>query len=339
MKKVIIILVFLISALTVWSAEGRVIPELVKPTQLQIEGTRLFVIEETTVHIFDLGTLKKIGQFGKAGQGPQEFQTVPGQLPLILSVQNNQLVVASVGKISRWNLNGDYISEFTYNPQNGLNPQYLRNNKFIALGVTQGEDQKLYRIVILCNEKMDRIKEIYRAEHAFQGAGKGLKVMEKKVFSYVANEDRIFLPGKEDNQIDAYDLDMKLLFTVSVPPDNRTLDQAFKDRLMEEITTNPNIKNQLEFLKPIIFPDKYPAISFFGAEGKRLFIFTWNWGKDTLEYYSFDTANGKELGKHNVLIKFQGAVSPYPITFKNNKVYQLVENEDEEWELISTPLQ
>lgn len=338
MKKAIIVLIFLISVLTVWSTPGRVIPALLKPTQLQIEGTRLFVVEDTTVHIYELSSLKKIGQFGKAGQGPQEFTIIAGQIPLLLAVQNQELVVASIGKISRWTLDGKYIGEFSHNPQASLLPQLMKNNKFLALSVGQGDDKKLYRYVNLYDEKMNRIKEVYKCEHSFQ-PGKGLQVMEKKVFAYVASDDSIFLPGKEDNQVDVFTLDMQPKFTVTVPWDNRSVDQAFKDKIMVELQANPSLKGQLEFLKPIGYPEKYPAISFFGADGKKLYVFTWNWGKDSLEYYSFDTGSGKELGKHKMPVRFQTTLQPYPMTFKNNMLYQLVENEDEEWELISTPLQ
>lgn len=337
MKKVLFLLIVLVTVMGVFSADGRVIPELVKPTALQIEGTTLYVVEDTTVHIYDVNTLNKIGQFGKAGQGPQEFATVPGQLPLLLAVQNNNLFVASIGKISKWSLKGEYVSELTYNPQNALFPQLLKNGNFLGMSVLQGDDKKLYRAVFLCDEKVNRIKELYRAEHTFQGPGKGL-IAVWKVFQHLGYEDHIYLPGKEENQIDVFTLDMKPKYTITVPKDNRSIEQAFKDRFMDEINSNPALKGQLEILKPIIFPDKYPSISFFGAEGQKLFVFTWNFGKDSLEYYSFDTNSGKALGKSQATIQFQGSLSPYPVTFKNGQVYQLVENEDEEWELISSPL-
>lgn len=338
MKKVVIILVFLISVWTVCSTEVRVIPELVKPTQLLIEASHLFVVEGTTVQIFDLDSLKKIGQFGKAGQGPQEFFILPGNVELTLSIQNSEIVVASIGKISRWTLNGKYISELSHNPQNGFLPNLLKNGRFLAITTTQGDDKQLYRSLFLCDEKMNRIKELYKQVHNFQ-PGKGTIVLPEKPWNYTSDEHHIYLPGKENNQVDAFDLDLKLKYTVTVPQDDRSLDQEFKDRMMEEINADPTIKQNPDLFKPFIFPDKYPSISFFGAEEKKLLVFTWNWGKDSLEYYCFDNTNGKILGKFKIPVRFQSAVQPYPFTFKNGKLFQIVENEDEEWELISTPLQ
>jgi hypothetical protein len=337
MKKVLFLLIVFVAVMGVLCAEGRVIPGLTQPTGIRVDDSQLYVVEDATVQIYDLKSLKKISQFGKAGQGPKEFQIVPGQLPLILSVHNQELVVTSLGKISRWSKKGEYISEQAFNLQNALNAQILKNGQFIGLGITQGEGQKAYRTVFLCDEKMNRIKEIYKAPHIFQGAGKGLVALDK-VFLYITYEDQIYLPGKEDNQVAVYSLDMQPKYTVSIPKDNRSVDQAFKDRYMAELNADPNIKNQMEFLKPIIFPDKYPAISFFDAEGKMLFVFNWNFGKESLEYYSFDNTNGKALGKGQVPIKFQGSLSPYPVVFYKGIVYQLVENDDEEWELISSPL-
>ena len=250
---------------------------------------------------------------------------------------DKDLVVASVGKISRWTKDGQYISEYTYNPQNALNPQMLKNGNFLGLGVSQEDDKKLYRQVFLCDGKMNRIKEVYKAEHVFQGPGKGLKAMGK-VFSYNSSQDQIYLPGAEENEVNAYSLDMTPKFTVSVPKDNRAVDQEFKDRFMDELNADPNLKGQMEFLKPIIFPDKYPSISFFAADEDVLYVFTWNFGKDSLEYYSFATKDGKALGQNKVPIRFQGSLSPYPVTFNKGIVYQLVENEDEEWELVSASL-
>jgi len=339
MKKIIIILVFLITVLTIWSTdEGRVIPELVKPTGLAVDDTQLYVIEETTIKIFDLKSLKLITTFGKKGSGPQEFDLVFGLIPITIDVQSDKIMVASNGKISNWGKNGGFIDEMRYNPISGIAPQKLKDGRFIALSIT-AENNVRKRIVVLCNKIMEREKTIYSVDDDFQSEGQGLKVLSKPFVFQVGN-DKIYLPGEKDDEIDVFNLNLERLFTITVPDEKRSVSQTFKDQIIEELKTNPQTKSQFEILKPIKIPDQFPAYANFLVTKGILYVITWNFGRDAgpLEYYKFDADSGKALGKGNVKLVFETPLRPYSMTVNNGILYQIIENDNEEWVLTQEPL-
>jgi hypothetical protein len=81
------------------------------------------------------------------------------------------------------------------------------------------------------------------------------------------------------------------------------------------------------------FPDYFPPISSFFIDNNKVYAGTYNLQGDTLEFYIF-SLKGKLLKKQFVTFSFiEGSLQPYPLTMKNGKLYQLIENEEEEWEL------
>lgn len=335
MKKIILFCGLSLIALALTAQQGRVIPELVRPTGLVVDEARIYVTEDATVSIFDLKTLKLIAKFGRAGEGPQEFNVIPGQLPLGIDSRPDELLISSLGKLSRWTKDGKFISEFQYLPTNAFMPQALKNGRFIGMGNRQ-EDQKIFRTVVICDDKMNRVKEIYADELNFQ-PGKGLVALSQ-VFQFARDDDFIILPGKKDNELEVFDLELKLLRTISVPEDKRSVDKAFRDDFMSEMERNPATRDYIEMLKPIRYPDTYPAISFFYAEKGRLYVFTWKRDGDNWEYFSFNLADGRRLSQAKAPLLRQSTIQPYPLALFGNRLFQLVENEDDDWMLISTEM-
>jgi len=335
MKKTILLLLMLTLSLLLSADSGRVIAELVKPTGLVVDESRIYVAEDATVSIFDLKSLKKIAQFGRAGEGPQEFNIMPGVISLTLDSRPGELLISSLGKFSRWTKDGEFISEFQYNLTNVFMPQLLSDGRFIGTGNRQ-EDQKSFLTLVICDEKMNRVKEIYANEINFQ-PGKGLVALSQ-VFSFARDDNFIVIPGNKDNELEVLDLELKVLRTISVPEDKRSVDKAFRDDVITELERNPATKDFFEMLKPITFPASYPAISFFYTDQQgKLFVFSWKREGDNLEYHSFNLADGRKLHTGQALMR-ESPIRPYPPAFFNNHLYQLVENEDDDWMLISTEL-
>jgi hypothetical protein len=59
---------------------------------------------------------------------------------------------------------------------------------------------------------------------------------------------------------------------------------------------------------------------------------TWNLKDKKIEFFVYD-AEGKELFHKYIPFAFSNAFQPFPLAIDKGKVYQVVENEDEEWEL------
>ena len=92
-------------------------------------------------------------------------------------------------------------------------------------------------------------------------------------------------------------------------------------------------KQQYEELKHrLAFPDYFPEIGNFQVTDNKIYVSTWKVENGSNEWFIFDL-QGKLLKRLFVPIVFLMPLEPYPYTVKNGKLYQLIETEDEQWEL------
>jgi hypothetical protein len=323
---IILIVILLVFCFSGFAEKVAVLPELMKPKAMTVDDTQLYVTEGASVFIYSLKDFKLLKKFGKAGEGPQEFQVLP-QVSLIIDVTTDRIIVNSFGKISYFTKQGEFIKEVkTKSLAVFLQP--LGDN-FLGMSVI-AQDGERYRTINLYDAELNKLKEIFRAKDDFQ-AGKGLKMLTRPLI-YQAYEDKILLPGEDDATIDVFDKEMKKLFSVHLDQEKRKVDQKFKDTIINIIKTNPETKNYFEALKPITFPDYFPAIARFFVDDDTIYVMTWKIENSINEFFTYDIS-GKFKKRLLVPIQYETELQPYPITINKGKLYQIVENEEEEvWE-------
>jgi hypothetical protein len=323
---IILILIILVFCFSGFAEKVAVLPELMKPKAMAVDETQLYVTQEASVFIYSLEDFKLVKKFGKAGEGPQEFQVLP-QVPLNIDVRTARIIINSFGKISYFTKQGEFIKELKTKSL----AFYLRplGDNFLGVSLT-AQDGERYRTINLYDPELNKLKEIYRAKDDFQ-AGQGLKLLTKP-FTYQAYENKILLPGKDDATIDVFDKEMKKLFSVHLDQEKRKVDQKFKDTVINLLKTNPDTKIFFEALKPITFPDYFPAISAFFVDDDTIYVMTWKIENSINEFFTYDMSG--KFKKHLMIpIQYETELQPYPITINKEKLYQIVENEEEEvWE-------
>jgi len=323
---IILILILLVFCFSGFAEKVAVLPELMKPKVMAVDDTQLYVTEGASVFIYSLKDFKLVKKFGKAGEGPQEFQVLP-QVPLSIDVRTARIIVNSFGKISYFTKQGEFIKEVKAKSLSVF-LQPLGDN-FLGMSVT-AQDGERYRTINLYDLELNKLKEVYRAKDDFQ-VGKGLKVLTKP-FIYQAYENKILLPGKDDTTIDVFDKEMKKLFSIHLDQEKRKVDQKFKDTVINLLKTNPDTKNYFELLKPITFPDYFPTISAFFVDDGTIYVMTWKIENSINEFFTYDMS-GKFKKQLLIPIQYESELKPYPITVNKEKLYQIVENEEEEvWE-------
>jgi hypothetical protein len=331
MKKSIplLILVLLVFSTAIHGGKVAVLPELMKPTFLGVDDTQMYVVEGATIYIYSLKEFNLLKKFGREGQGPQEFQIHP-LLPLTLDVSSNNIIVFSISKVSYFTKKGEFIREVRAKVfSTGLQPF---GDRFLGSMQTQEENVR-YKVVNLYDSKLDKIKELYRVKDNFQKAGQGLKVLEKSFF-YNDYKNRILLPGKDDATVDVFKFDneMKKLFSIHLDQKKIKIDRKFKEVVIEYFKTTPGLKEQYEYIKPILFPDYFPRIFIFFAESDTIYVLTWKRENNKIELFTYDM-KGKFIKRLMVPVYHETPVKPYPFTVNKATLYQLVENEEEEeWE-------
>jgi hypothetical protein len=344
-KKTILIflLVVVLCSQSVFAATKVVpLPEVNKPDQqIVVDGERLFVLEGTTIYIYSLKDLKLIKKFGKRGEGPQEFKTNAQMGPLgalFIDAHTKNLLVKSVGKLSWYTKDGAFINEVKL-----PFPIVWQAYQFGKMVVLRKMDFVGVRQFILnaYNDKFEAQKEFYRVDDTFQ-MGKGLNVLKNNPTQAVY-KGKLFVAPKNELEIKVYDQQFKELYTIKHPLKRIKVTEEFKKDLIQFFKTSPMTKQYFDFLKPIRFPNVYPAIAQMFVTGDKIYIITFE-GKKRGENIQdsvilvFDI-KGKFLKKMVQPLAQLDPIVPSPFTIFEGKLYQLIENEDEEqWELHITDM-
>jgi len=329
MRKIIfvLILVLVLFSVAIHGEKVAVLPEIMKPTTMSVDDTQLYVVEGASIYIYSLKEFKLLKKFGREGQGPQEFQVQP-PFRISLDVRSDNLIVFSFLKVSYFTKTGEFIKEIKI-PTLAFSIQTFADN-FLGSTIIIPDNVR-FKVINMYDSKFNKLKEIYRIKDDFQKPGQGMKVLTK-TFSFQGSENKILLPGNDDATIDVFDGDMKKLFSIHLDQEKIKVDQTFKDAVIKYLKTTPGPKEQFELIKPIIFPEYFPTIVGFFVVDNLIYAMTMKKENNRTEFFTYDM-NGKFKKRLMIPIQFETPVKPYPISIHKGKLYQIVENEEEEaWE-------
>ena len=106
LKTLTLFIAILLSSGIVFGEIVATMDEVMKPTTIVIDKDQIYLVEKTTIYIYDAKTYKFKKKFGKQGEGPGEFNFFASILPY-----RDQLLINSFGKISYYSRQGDMIRE------------------------------------------------------------------------------------------------------------------------------------------------------------------------------------------------------------------------------------
>ncbi len=328
MRKVIIVLflVFLVfSYLTPVHAEKvAVISDILKPDSIAVDDSQLYVVEGATVFIYSLKDYKLVTKFGREGQGPQEFAKLPG-INVAVDATGKNLLINSFGKISYFKKDGTFEKEIK---AKGL-AFYLRALKDGYAGMGRAvEDGVVYNTINLFDAELNPVKEIARMK-VMKTGGK-IQIL-KRSFSFQVYKDQLYVVGEEGLSVDVYDHTGKKLRSITHPYEKL----KFEPKAEEVIRANMKRQYgpQYEALKNNLdFPDYFPEIRNLFVDDGKVVVSTWKNDNGKIELYIFDL-KGNLVKKNFIKMAVRDdGMTPYPTAIQKNKLYQLIENEDEEWE-------
>lgn len=340
MKRVIILFCILAVSLTGYAKNVAVLSDLMKPERMVIDDNQIYVTEGTSIFIYNLKDFKLKKKFGKAGEGPQEFKVIPGQVPLMPYVENDNLVINCWQKLLVFTKDGNFIRETK--TKEGINLGFWPvGDGFVGMGITMDpKDQTRYRVISIFDDELNKVKEIYRVKDSFQmQAGGGIKVLDRS-FDYYGYRNMIFAPGETGFTINVFDKEGKKLRTVE-QKDYKQRKFTEKDReiIQNFIKTDPIQKQYYEMIKDkLIFPDYYPEIMTFLPTDNNIYVLTWEWKDEKLKFVVFDMEGNLKVTRYVPFTVVRG-ILPSPFWVRNGKLYQLIENEDDEqWEMFAYPI-
>lgn len=333
MKKLLLLFILLILILTALVSGEKAIPlpELLKPDSITLDRDQIYIGEGTSIYIYDVKNFKLKKTFGKKGEGPREFrlETMRGVEQLTIDVQTENIIVTSMGKVSFFRKDGTYKSELKCHDQ---------SREFIVLGsgfAAQGgltiENGNRYRAVNIYDPGLNKLKEVFKVKHHFQ-QGSGLRMFETS-YRFATCDNKLFVAWERDFNIQVFDANGKKLFTINRDYEKIKVTDEDKQNVIDFFKTSPRYKELFVILRPLLkFPTHFAALMDMKVSDGKVYAITFKKEDKGFECFIYDT-NGKFLERTILPLKQMDDFISQPYTIKNGTFYQLVENEDETWEL------
>jgi len=326
-------LIFFIFHFFILSVSGKAVrlKEINDPGfDIHVHGSRLYIPEESRTYIYSLKDLKLLGSFGKQGEGPGEFR---GEV--YINYQKGKLLVESAGKISFFTLDGLFMSEHIFPEKTFVKRMTPVAEKFVGYGGTVVDSGTNYITLFFYDKDMQKQGEITRTKSNFQKDG--TITFMNGTFNFKIFKDLIYVQYLgQDMKLDVFDRDGVLKFTVRDPEfrNKKVSEKDKKDAIDYFRKFMPELYTRRQRIR---FSDKWGGVGtfFFDESDNSLYIITYAQDKTgKYLFYKYGT-DGKFIKKFYLDVGYRDIWAPYPLDIENGKLYQLIENyEDEEWDLI-----
>ncbi len=193
MKTLFALFLILISTANTLPVENLgVLDGVLKPSVIDIQKDRLFVMDMEQVRVYSMEDLSLIKSFGKKGEGPGEYKIVP-DFPLSLKASKDFIIVESVDKLSYFSLEGEYIKEKKKFPLLLKISEIGKN--YIGRRLIQPQDGSLSNVSLkIYDSEFKEIKELYKQKFLRQGVYPNFSWnLEKDFLLYQVADNKIFV--------------------------------------------------------------------------------------------------------------------------------------------------
>ncbi len=181
---------------------------------------------------------------------------------------------------------------------------------------------------------LKKIKEVYKEKNVFQ-QGRKVNVLRTWGAWFRLWKDQIFVTGEKEGYVLIYDKNGNLKKELKSDLEELKVRDSDKKRYREFLRTDPQFKRFYDAIKELVsFPSVFPIIRGMDVVDDKLYVNGYPHPDGRTEFAVY-TLNGKLINKGIFLnIPEATARDLYPYTIKDDKLYQLVDNDDEEvWEL------
>jgi hypothetical protein len=340
MKKMILpVLVVLFAVIS--SGETRIVPlDLYKPFRIRSDGEKIFIGQEAVIYIYSAKDYRLLTQFGKAGEGPQEFKLFPEFSP-DFDIHTDTLVAYSIGKVSFFTKEGKFLEEKKV--KSGGHHQYYRKlgNRLLGERFQRDSDGTMYKTVTIFDGNLNPVKEVFRYKNIAQ-PGKQYNPIERGLYlpNFYIHDRKIFIGGEVYvDTIHVFDTAGSALYTIKPKLDRVKFTDADKKGFIESFALYPELYQQLK--NRFKYPDYFPLWQNFIVTGNRIYVQTYKRNReDTGNEVAIFTLTGELLKRFWLPFDEYFDFTPCPYTIRDNRLLQCVDNEDEgTWELHITTIE
>ncbi|MEN8223056.1 MAG: hypothetical protein ABFR36_07330 [Acidobacteriota bacterium] len=349
MKILFSIFLILISTANVLPVENLgVLDGVLKPSVIDIQKDRLFVMDTEQVRVYSMKDLSLISSFGKKGEGPGEYKVHP-DIPLSLKAFDDYLMVESIDKLSFFSPDGNYLKEIRIPPMLLRVTQIGKN--FIGRRLVQPPDGSLSSSAIrIYDQHFQEVVELHKQKYLRQGNNPNFRWgLAKEILFYQVADNKIFV--EKSNQgflIDVYDFKGNKLYEIKKEYKKIPITANDKKNMIRELEMDPETQTILkqygfkwnEFSRNFKyeFPVHRPPIKSMEIDNKKIYITTFRTQGNKYEIIVMDL-KGNVLKTAFIEPSTKEWITGLLLgikleTIHNDKIYYIQENEDEEWELF-----
>ncbi len=229
MKKISCTAIVLLAAISslAYGKKAATLPGLSRPAILIVKSNNIFVLEDTTVLIYALKDFKLIKKFGKKGEGPGEFvYNANNGRPMSMSLNKNNILVNSFGRMSYFDVNGKYLREKKVTADALLFPI---KNKFVGIGPINDSSGKQFIGFRLIEENFKDWKILYSSD---LDLGNRMRQLLLPIVSFTYNpvyKDKIYInAGTLEFLIDVFDSNGNKLYSIKKKVQKHTHPKRFQ---------------------------------------------------------------------------------------------------------------
>ncbi|MEN8222446.1 MAG: hypothetical protein ABFR36_04225 [Acidobacteriota bacterium] len=326
MKKILFILLMVVIS---GIGSGKVIadfPDLLNPDRMMLGDGKLYVIQDYSVHVYSMKDFSLKKKVGKQGEGPGEFTGY-----LMMALHSGNLYLNSSGKLSVYTPDGEMIREVkSRDSVSGVYTPF--RDKFIGRGMEIDKERNRFTLLNIYNKELIREKTVIREPHS-SNFEKGVIIPFDSTFNFHILGKKLYLVNGREFEIDVYGPSMNKEKIIKWNYNKVKFGEKDKEKVIENLRTNPRIKAFAdEILKRQRYPKYYPSILGLYDNGINLFVMTHRWEGNNIEFLIFDP-EGKYIQQLFIPFTMKSLYRAYPWDIKGNRFLQLLENEDDEWEL------
>lgn len=295
--------------------------DILRPRSILVDNQHIYVAEPTTVHIYNCSNNKKVGQFGKRGEGPQEFQPMRGKEGLLsLTFHKNMLVVGSSRKLNFYQKNGTFIRTLKVRAPGSIISFRPFGEGFAGSGFS-GYKGKYGAHITIYDKNFQVVKNIFRSE---VGLGFFNPYLMTQLVSHSINPDGLFLINENTKSVETYSETGKIITKHPLNLKSSPLTAEDRKRTINSILReDASTKERKIFEKITEFPSFYPlAINIIKSEDV-LYLTRWEKvdGKNIL--IMLNASDGSLIKKTSVQLQFLNEYQPFPFTYHDGHLYAI----------------
>ncbi len=325
----LIFLIFVILLSTILNAEKvAVLEEVGRPDSIVFGNGYLYVLEGTTIYMYDSKTYKYKGKFGKNGEGPGEIKKSPFGGVLLVWPFNNKVYISSMAKLSIFSKEGKFEKEYKTSV---FDANYPFKDNYITFSNKIIEGKKAPVLAVyLSNKKFERIKTLYITDiEVGQNAGFNFPFT---TITAIPFKNKIYLvDGLNGFSIKILDQNGVEINSFKKPFKIDKVSGEYIDNTVKWFKNDPTWKNIYGFFKNRIkYKKTFPPIYGMEVKNNNIYIFTSKIQKGLRECIIFDL-KGKELKRLFLPVKqVYGMEFSVKFTINKDGFFYLKENIDEE---------